>query len=308
MVGSSSNSNPGRDASRSDRFLPIANVSRIMKRALPINAKISKEAKETIQECVSEFVSFITGEASEKCHSEKRKTINGDDLLWSMYRLDFDSYTIPLKIYLEKYRESERERSNNSLSQQTQQPQQAHQPIQQRQPPLAQQPPNKRMRMDINGASSSGTGLGIDNDRYAIPTGRNCNDYGNNYTGMMDPTAHYIYPTVGETSYSMSNLGGGNYGMSESSLYGGFDPSIYRSNNEFGSLKNGGERFPIMRERCDSRTEEAGDLMAMFSSKIDEANKNEGMGGDISSAIYQNYLYSDTLPTMEPPQPPSPGK
>ncbi|KMZ71668.1 hypothetical protein ZOSMA_1787G00010, partial [Zostera marina] len=272
------------------------------------NAKISKEAKETIQECVSEFVSYITGEASEKCHSEKRKTINGDDLLWSMYRLDFDSYTIPLKIYLEKYRESERERSNNSPSQQTQQPQQAHQPIQQRQPPLAQQPPNKRMRMDINGASSSGTGLGIDNDRYAIPTGRNCNDYGNNYTGMMDPTAHYIYPSVGETSYSMSNLGGGNYGMSESSLYGGFDPSIYRSNNEFGSLKNGGERFPIMRERCDSRTEEAGDLMEMFSSKIDEANKNEGMGGDISSAIYQNYLYSDTLPTMEPPQPPSPGK
>lgn len=32
-----------------DRFLPIANVSRIMKRSLPANAKISKEAKETVQ-------------------------------------------------------------------------------------------------------------------------------------------------------------------------------------------------------------------------------------------------------------------
>ncbi|KMZ60728.1 Nuclear transcription factor Y subunit B-3 [Zostera marina] len=100
MVGSSSNSNSKRDAASNDQFLPIANVSRIMKRALPVNAKISKEAKETIQECVSEFVSFITGEASEKCHSEKRKTINGDDLLWSMNRLDFDPYTIPLKVYL----------------------------------------------------------------------------------------------------------------------------------------------------------------------------------------------------------------
>jgi len=29
-----------------DRFLPIANVSRIMKKALPANAKISKDAKE----------------------------------------------------------------------------------------------------------------------------------------------------------------------------------------------------------------------------------------------------------------------
>ncbi|KMZ69856.1 hypothetical protein ZOSMA_205G00330 [Zostera marina] len=290
-TGITSNSNPGRDASSNDRFLPIANVSRIMKRALPLNAKISKEAKETLQECVSEFVSYITGEASEKCHREKRKTINGDDLLWSMNRLDFDAYTIPLK----KYRESEGERSNISPSHQTQQ---------QRQPPIAQQPQNKRMCMDINDASSSGAGLGIDNDIYAIPTGRNCNDYGNGYTGIMDPTAHYTYPTVGGTNYSISNVVGGNYNMSESSLYGGLDPRIYRSNNEVGSLTNGEERFPTIREGFDNRTEEAGDLMAMFSSKIDEANENDGMGGDISSAIYQNYLYPDTLP----PQLPSPGK
>lgn len=45
-----------------DRFLPIANISRIMKKALPVNAKIAKDAKETVQECVSEFISFITSE------------------------------------------------------------------------------------------------------------------------------------------------------------------------------------------------------------------------------------------------------
>ena len=70
----------GRDQ---DRFLPIANIrwahtaaayalwpngkrmpchSRIMKRALPANAKIAKDSKETVQECVSEFISFITSE------------------------------------------------------------------------------------------------------------------------------------------------------------------------------------------------------------------------------------------------------
>ena len=70
-----------------DRFLPIANVGRVMKRALPANAKISKDAKETMQECVSEFISFITGEASDKCAREKRKTINGDDILWAMSTL-----------------------------------------------------------------------------------------------------------------------------------------------------------------------------------------------------------------------------
>lgn len=47
-----------------DRLLPIANVSRIMKRGLPDNAKIAKEAKDCVQECVSEFISFITSEGA----------------------------------------------------------------------------------------------------------------------------------------------------------------------------------------------------------------------------------------------------
>jgi hypothetical protein len=35
-----------------------------MKGALPDNAKIAKEAKECMQECVSEFISFITSEGT----------------------------------------------------------------------------------------------------------------------------------------------------------------------------------------------------------------------------------------------------
>lgn len=45
-----------------DRYLPIANISRIMKKVVPPNGKISKEAKDIVQECVSEFISFITSE------------------------------------------------------------------------------------------------------------------------------------------------------------------------------------------------------------------------------------------------------
>lgn len=97
-----------------DRFLPIANISRIMKKALPANAKIAKDAKETVQECVSEFISFITSEASDKCQREKRKTINGDDLLWAMATLGFEDYVEPLKVYLTKYREVEGEKANQT--------------------------------------------------------------------------------------------------------------------------------------------------------------------------------------------------
>ena len=67
-----------------DRYLPVANIARIMKKLLPVSTKVGKDAKESIQACVSEFISFITSEASDKCQQEKRKTINGDDLLWAM--------------------------------------------------------------------------------------------------------------------------------------------------------------------------------------------------------------------------------
>jgi nuclear transcription Y subunit beta len=98
-----------------------------MKNALPENAKIAKEAKECMQECVSEFISFITSEgmstgcdplsgrayepdiphhvASEKCHQEKRKTVNGEDILFAMTSLGFENYAEALKIYLSKFRE-----------------------------------------------------------------------------------------------------------------------------------------------------------------------------------------------------------
>ncbi|KAA8548495.1 hypothetical protein F0562_000238 [Nyssa sinensis] len=95
-----------------DRLLPIANVGRIMKQILPPNAKISKEAKEAMQEYVSEFISFVTGEASEKCRKERRKTVNGDDVCRALGTLGFDDYSGPLKRYLDRYRELEGDRAN----------------------------------------------------------------------------------------------------------------------------------------------------------------------------------------------------
>ena len=57
-----------------------------MKEALPSSkeAKIAKDARETVQECVSEFITFITSEACEKCRNDKRRTINGHDLIYAL--------------------------------------------------------------------------------------------------------------------------------------------------------------------------------------------------------------------------------
>ncbi|CAN3373321.1 hypothetical protein DIURU_001299 [Diutina rugosa] len=110
-----------------DRWLPIANVARLMKNTLPQTAKVSKDAKECMQECVSEFISFITSEASDKCLREKRKTINGEDILYSMHDLGFENYAEVLKIYLAKYREQQalrQERGETRTSKRAQRQQQ----------------------------------------------------------------------------------------------------------------------------------------------------------------------------------------
>ncbi|OWB75989.1 hypothetical protein B5S32_g136 [[Candida] boidinii] len=90
-----------------DRWLPIANVGRVMRNALPPHGKLSKEAKEMMQECVSEFISFITSQSAEKCLVEKRKTLNGEDILLSLHSLGFEHYAEVLKIYLAKFRQLE---------------------------------------------------------------------------------------------------------------------------------------------------------------------------------------------------------
>ncbi|CAH1436201.1 unnamed protein product [Lactuca virosa] len=122
-INSSSNNNNKEQ----DRFLPIANVGRIMKKVIPANGKISKDAKETVQECVSEFISFITGEASDKCQQEKRKTINGDDIIWAITTLGFEEYVDPLQKYLLKYRDLEGDKGNNNGPKQHHQQQQQQQ-------------------------------------------------------------------------------------------------------------------------------------------------------------------------------------
>lgn len=48
---------------------------------------------------------LIRGPASEKCQHEKRKTVNGEDIIFAMTSLGFENYSEALRIYLVRYRE-----------------------------------------------------------------------------------------------------------------------------------------------------------------------------------------------------------
>ena len=89
-----------------EEYLPISNISKIMKSVLDPKLKISKEAKALVEECVTEFICFITSEASEKCKREKRKTVNSEDLLTVMNHLGFDNYVVILNVYMHKYKKA----------------------------------------------------------------------------------------------------------------------------------------------------------------------------------------------------------
>ncbi|KAG8072209.1 hypothetical protein GUJ93_ZPchr0006g43207 [Zizania palustris] len=97
-------------------MMPIANVIRIMRRVLPGHGKISGDAKEMIQECVSEYIIFITDEANERCQREQRMNITAEDLIWAMSRLGY--YVEPVSIYLHPYREFEGESRSQRRSRQ----------------------------------------------------------------------------------------------------------------------------------------------------------------------------------------------
>ncbi|XP_073132240.1 transcriptional activator hap3-like [Henckelia pumila] len=85
----------------------MANVTRIMRSVLPENAKIADDAKETVQECVSEFIDYITREANTTCHRDHRKTITPEDVLFAMETTKFHNYAETLTQFLRRHREED---------------------------------------------------------------------------------------------------------------------------------------------------------------------------------------------------------
>ncbi|WMV29168.1 hypothetical protein MTR67_022553 [Solanum verrucosum] len=85
--------------------MPIGNVVIIMRKILPPHAKISNESKVAIQECVSEFIGFVTGQANDNCQREQCETIMAEDVLSALNNFGFDDYIKPLDLYLHRYHE-----------------------------------------------------------------------------------------------------------------------------------------------------------------------------------------------------------
>lgn len=87
-----------------DRLLPIANISKIMKKTIPKVAKVSKDSKELMQVCTSEFIAIITARAKDICEIEARKAITGDDIIRAIEDLGMPYYAEATRIYYGQYK------------------------------------------------------------------------------------------------------------------------------------------------------------------------------------------------------------
>ena len=86
------------------QLFPNSMITRIMREVIPEKVHIDPSFRFCVQHCVSAFIDHITDEACNKCEREGRKSITGDDILWSIERLGFKNYGQPLRTFLRKYR------------------------------------------------------------------------------------------------------------------------------------------------------------------------------------------------------------
>ena len=96
-----------------DLCLPHDKVVRIMQQVLPPHAEISNDALETMQKCVSKFVSVVTDEANKRRKCEKRKVVSVGDLLLAMEKFGLNNYVDLLVVYYDHYNQNVAEKSGH---------------------------------------------------------------------------------------------------------------------------------------------------------------------------------------------------
>ncbi|OII71996.1 CCAAT-box DNA binding protein subunit B [Cryptosporidium ubiquitum] len=103
------------DSDGSDLSLPINNIGRMMKLSIPGSAKISRESKMLMQQISKDFIGCISSQAGEICTSNKRRVLNGEDIINALSSFGFGDYTGTLINYLNIWRGLKQSRNIKSF-------------------------------------------------------------------------------------------------------------------------------------------------------------------------------------------------
>ncbi|KAI9495306.1 histone-fold-containing protein [Zychaea mexicana] len=77
-------------ASIEDNELPKANISRVLKNALPPGTALQKEAKVAVSKAATVFINYLSTVANDTAKSANHKTISAPDVFKAMEVLEFE--------------------------------------------------------------------------------------------------------------------------------------------------------------------------------------------------------------------------
>lgn len=83
-----------------DLNLPTAIIQRLIKESLPkedSKISVSKDVKLAVSKAASLFILHLTTEALSIANDQKRKTLNGADVISGVMQCGFESFAIPLQ-------------------------------------------------------------------------------------------------------------------------------------------------------------------------------------------------------------------
>lgn len=91
---------------------PLACIKRILKNTLPESTNVGKDASVAFARACGIFIIYLTACANDFAREGKRQTITANDVLAAMKELDFDEFTPDMTLFLENYRQAERDKKN----------------------------------------------------------------------------------------------------------------------------------------------------------------------------------------------------
>lgn len=89
-----------------DLNLPNANITKIIKDALPPEVNIDKEGRVAIARATSVFIMYLSSNAAAVAHKQNHKTFTANDVFTSIEEMEFKSFLGPMKSALTSFRQT----------------------------------------------------------------------------------------------------------------------------------------------------------------------------------------------------------
>lgn len=89
-----------------DLNLPNANITKLIKDALPPDVNIDKEGRIAIARATSVFIMYLSSNAAAIAHKQNHKTFTAGDVFTSIDEMDFKSFLGPMKSTLTSFRKT----------------------------------------------------------------------------------------------------------------------------------------------------------------------------------------------------------